>query len=82
MTTRMTTDVAPEGFEDLIALMALIRPGPMEMAPDYIARKHGRLAIDYMHPELEPILSETYGSRALSGTDHADRQRARGLLDG
>ncbi len=61
MTTRMTVDVAPACFEDLIALMALIRPGPMEMAPDYIARKHGRTAIAYMHPEMEPILAETYG---------------------
>lgn len=61
MTTRMTVDVAPESFEDLIALMALIRPGPMEMAPDYISRKHGRTPIQYMHPDLEPILKETYG---------------------
>jgi DNA polymerase-3 subunit alpha len=61
MTTRMTTDVAPESFEDLIALMALIRPGPMEMAPDYISRKHGRTEIEYMHPLMEPILQETYG---------------------
>ncbi len=61
MTTRMTVDVAPNCFEDLIALMALIRPGPMEMAPDYIARKHGRTEIVYMHPEMEPILAETYG---------------------
>ncbi len=61
MTTRMTVDVAPCCFEDLIALMALIRPGPMEMAPDYIARKHGRTDIAYMHPEMEPILAETYG---------------------
>ena len=61
MTTRMTIDVAPKCFEDLIALMALIRPGPMEMAPDYIARKHGRTEIAYMHPEMEAILAETYG---------------------
>ncbi|GIW03545.1 MAG: DNA-directed DNA polymerase [Thermomicrobiales bacterium] len=61
MTTRMTIDVAPSCFEDLIALMALIRPGPMEMAPDYISRKHGRTPIEYMHPDLEPILKETYG---------------------
>jgi DNA polymerase-3 subunit alpha len=57
----MTIDVAPRSFEDVIALMALIRPGPMEMAPDYIARKHGRTPITYMHPEMEPILAETYG---------------------
>jgi DNA polymerase-3 subunit alpha len=61
MTTRMTVDVAPSSFEDLVALMALIRPGPMEMAPDYISRKHGHTPIEYMHPELKPILSETYG---------------------
>jgi len=61
MTTRMTVDVAPSCFEDLIALMALIRPGPMEMAPEYIARKHGRTPIEYMHPDMEPILRETYG---------------------
>ncbi|MDQ3045777.1 MAG: DNA polymerase III subunit alpha, partial [Chloroflexota bacterium] len=61
MTTRMTIDVAPNCFADLVALMALIRPGPMMMAPDYIGRKHGRIPIEYMHPELEPILRETYG---------------------
>ncbi len=61
MTTRMTVDVAPERFEDIIALMALIRPGPMENAPEYIGRKHGRLEISYVHADLEPILRETYG---------------------
>ncbi len=61
MTTRMTVDVSPERFEDIIALMALIRPGPMENAPEYIGRKHGRLEISYVHPDLEPILKETYG---------------------
>lgn len=61
MTTRMTIDVAPESFEDIIALMALIRPGPMELAPDYIARKHGRQEIEYAHPLLEDVLKETYG---------------------
>lgn len=60
-TTRMTVDVAPNSFQDLVALMALIRPGPMEMAPDYISRKHGRTPIEYMHPDMEPILQETYG---------------------
>ena len=61
MTTRMTVDVQPRSFQDIIALMALIRPGPMEMAPDYISRKHGRTEIAYMHPEMESILAETYG---------------------
>jgi DNA polymerase-3 subunit alpha len=60
-TSRMTVEVAPGHFDDLIALMALIRPGPMAMAPDYISRKHGRTPIEYVHPEVEPILRETYG---------------------
>ena len=41
--------------------MALIRPGPMAMAPEYISRKHGRTPIEYVHPDVEPILRETYG---------------------
>ncbi|MGI8403387.1 MAG: DNA polymerase III subunit alpha [Thermomicrobiales bacterium] len=61
MTTRMTVDVAPTRFEDLVALMALIRPGPMEMAPDYIARRHGRAEVEYMHPSIEVVLKETHG---------------------
>lgn len=61
MTTRMTVDVKPKSFDDIIALMALIRPGPMELAPDYIGRKHGRLEIEYPHPLLEEVLKETYG---------------------
>jgi DNA polymerase-3 subunit alpha len=60
-TSRMTVEVAPGQFDDLIALMALIRPGPMAMAPDYISRKHGRTPIEYVHPDVEPILRETYG---------------------
>lgn len=60
-TARMTVEVAPNCFDDLVALMALIRPGPMAMAPDYISRKHGRQEIEFIHPEVEPILRETYG---------------------
>ena len=51
----------PDRFEDIIAVVALYRPGPMENIPNYIARKHGTEAVDYMHPWLEPVLSETYG---------------------
>ena len=61
MTTRMTTDIAPAAFEDIVALSALIRPGPMKMAPDFIARRHGRATTEYMHPLMEPILRETHG---------------------
>jgi len=48
-------------FEEIIALGALYRPGPMEMIPTYIARKLGREAIEYDHPMVENILKETYG---------------------
>ncbi len=48
-------------FEDLIAMIALYRPGPMNMLDDFIARKHGKVDLRYDHPLLEPILKETYG---------------------
>ncbi len=51
----------PERFEDLIMLNALFRPGPMQMLEDCIARKQGKVRINYLLPELEPILKETYG---------------------
>ncbi|MGB2439800.1 MAG: DNA polymerase III subunit alpha, partial [Candidatus Puniceispirillaceae bacterium] len=51
----------PDRFEDIIAVVALYRPGPMENIPVYINRKHGRDPVSYMHPLLEPILDETYG---------------------
>ncbi len=51
----------PDRLEDLIALVALYRPGPMDNIPSYIAIKNGQQPPDYMHPLLEPILKETYG---------------------
>ncbi len=51
----------PERFEDLIALNALYRPGPMEMIPEFIKRKQGLIEVQYPHPILEEILKETYG---------------------
>ncbi|MEO7427519.1 MAG: DNA polymerase III subunit alpha [Fibrobacteria bacterium] len=51
----------PSVIEDLIAMNALYRPGPMEFIPDYIARKNGYEAVDCYHDNLEPILKETYG---------------------
>ena len=50
-----------ERFEDLVAMIALFRPGPMNMLDDYVNRKHGKVKIAYDHPLLEPILKETYG---------------------
>jgi DNA polymerase-3 subunit alpha len=51
----------PERFEDLIALNALYRPGPMDMIPEFIKRKQGMIEVRYPHPVLEEILKETYG---------------------
>jgi DNA polymerase-3 subunit alpha len=51
----------PDRFEDIIALVALYRPGPMANIPSYILRKHGAEPVDYMHPKLEPVLKETFG---------------------
>jgi DNA polymerase-3 subunit alpha len=51
----------PDRFEDIIAVVALYRPGPMENIPSYIKRKHGEEVPDYLHPLLEGILKETYG---------------------
>lgn len=51
----------PDVFEDIIAVVALYRPGPMDNIPSFIDRKNGREEIAYMHPILEPILKETYG---------------------
>ncbi|NQU57347.1 MAG: DNA polymerase III subunit alpha [Rhodospirillales bacterium] len=51
----------PDTFEDIIAVVALYRPGPMENIPSYIARKHGQEEPDYLYPTLEGILKETFG---------------------
>lgn len=53
----------PKEFNDLIALVALYRPGPLGsgMVDDFIKRRHGEIAVEYLHPKLEPILKDTYG---------------------
>jgi DNA polymerase-3 subunit alpha len=57
----MLKQLRPDRFEDIIAVVSLYRPGPMENIPRYIAVKHGREAPDYLHPALEGILKETHG---------------------
>ncbi|MGE3934484.1 MAG: DNA polymerase III subunit alpha, partial [Rhodospirillaceae bacterium] len=57
----MLRQMKPDCFEDIIALVALYRPGPMENIPHYIACKHGKEKPDYLHPSLEGILKETFG---------------------
>src|ERR1700684_1959970 len=58
---RALVDMRPDRFEDIIALVALYRPGPMANIPTYCARKHGDEEPEYLHPMLEPILKETFG---------------------
>ena len=81
-------DLKPNRFEDLVAMNALYRPGPMEYIPDYIARKHGRQKVDYDVPMMEKYLSDTYGitvfqeqvmllSRLLAGFTRGDSDSLR-----
>ena len=62
---RVCIELKPSRFEDIIALVALYRPGPMDWIPQYINNKHGRTKPQYLHAKLEPILSETYGVACL-----------------
>ncbi|MDP3343815.1 MAG: DNA polymerase III subunit alpha, partial [Hydrogenophaga sp.] len=57
----MLRDAKPTRLEDLIALNALYRPGPMDLIPSFVARKHGREPVEYPHPLVANMLSETYG---------------------
>ncbi|WP_114947199.1 DNA polymerase III subunit alpha [Microvirga calopogonii] len=59
--TKAVREIKPTRFEDLIALVALYRPGPMEYIPQYAARKAGRAKVTYPHPKLAETLAETYG---------------------
>lgn len=58
---RYLRELKPTVFEDIIAMVALYRPGPMEWIPDYIAGKHQKKKVSYLHPKLAPILEKTYG---------------------
>jgi DNA polymerase-3 subunit alpha len=58
---RLLKDAKPDRFEDLIALNSLFRPGPMDLIPSYVARKHGREKVTYPDPRVEPVLKETFG---------------------
>ena len=58
---RYLKELQPTVFEDILSMVALYRPGPMDSIPDFIAAKHGRKVITYLHPVLEPILNKTYG---------------------
>jgi DNA polymerase-3 subunit alpha len=59
--TGAVKSIKPKCFEDITAINALYRPGPMDMIPDYTRKMHGEEAVEYLFAELEPILKETYG---------------------
>lgn len=58
---RYLKELKPTEFEDIMSMVALYRPGPMDSIPDFIAAKHGKKQITYLHPVLQPILEKTYG---------------------
>ena len=58
---RLMMQMKPQRFDNIIAAISLYRPGPMENIPEYIARMHGEREVKYHHPDLEPILADTYG---------------------
>ena len=81
-------NLKPNRFEDLVAMNALYRPGPMEYIPSFVKRKHGQEKIEYDHPLMEPYLKDTYGitvyqeqvmlqSRALGGFTRGDSDSLR-----
>src|SRR5512143_3074468 len=59
--TRYLVQMKPKTLDNIIAMVALYRPGPMAFIPDYIARMHGEAEVEYRHPKLEPIFMDTYG---------------------
>ncbi len=59
--TRYLVQMKPTKLDDIIAMVALYRPGPMQFIPDYIARMHGEAQVEYRHPSMAPIFNSTYG---------------------
>lgn len=59
--TKWLVQMKPQSLDNIIAMVALFRPGPMDFIPDYISRMHGEAEVEYRHPALEPIFGDTYG---------------------
>lgn len=59
--TRYLVQMKPKNLDNIIAMVALYRPGPMAFIPDYIARMHGEAEVEYRHPSMQPIFQDTYG---------------------
>ena len=77
--TRYLKDLRPNSIHDIMAMVALFRPGPMANIPSFIRRKHGLEPITYLHPELEPVLRETYGVMVYQEDVMAVAQAAAGF---
>jgi DNA polymerase-3 subunit alpha len=88
---RYIAELRPTRIEDVIAMVALYRPGPMDWIGDFIAGKHGRREVTYLHPKLESILADTYGvavfqeqvmqmCRELAGYSFADADAMRKVI--
>ncbi|MFD0673426.1 DNA polymerase III subunit alpha [Cohnella sp. GCM10027633] len=58
---RVLKEMKPSSFEDIVSVLALFRPGPMEFIPQFIRAKHGQVEVEYPHENLKPILEDTYG---------------------
>lgn len=58
---KMLKEAKPTKFEEIIAFVALYRPGPMDLIPDFIRRMHGKEKFEYLHPTLSEVLQPTYG---------------------
>ncbi|MCX6035877.1 MAG: DNA polymerase III subunit alpha, partial [Chloroflexi bacterium] len=59
--TKWLVQMKPQSLDNIIAMVALYRPGPMDFIPDYISRMHGEAEVEYRHPAMEPIFGDTYG---------------------
>jgi DNA polymerase-3 subunit alpha len=59
--TKWLVQMKPQSLDNIVAMVALYRPGPMDFIPDYISRMHGEAEVEYRHPALEPIFGDTYG---------------------
>ncbi|MFQ9975574.1 MAG: hypothetical protein ACLRVN_04500 [Butyricicoccus sp.] len=78
--TNVVTGLRPQSIEDITAVVALYRPGPMQSIPRYIECRHHPEKVTYKHPLLEPILSVTYGCMIYQEQGHAGVPEPYGLL--
>ncbi|MFN8405242.1 MAG: DNA polymerase III subunit alpha [Anaerolineales bacterium] len=78
--TRWIVQMKPKTLDNIIAMVALYRPGPMAFIPDYIARMHGEADVEYRHPALQPIFQDTFGIPVYQNNSCAPRLNWRDTL--